>query len=79
MLVSRWEADVLRKSSGDADYREVILPVKVALDDWYVSNSSFTLDLLVLMDLVRLLAGKPPVRLLRRARAEVRGLEGLVP
>ncbi len=72
ILVNRWEAEVLRSTTGDAAYRHEILPVKVALDEWYVRCATPALDLLILRSLARTLAGRGAPRLRARAGRAVR-------
>jgi lipopolysaccharide/colanic/teichoic acid biosynthesis glycosyltransferase len=71
-LLIGWEAGVLRRTTGDAAYRGEILPVKLAVDDWYVRKATPALDLLVVVSIVSALGGRRRGRLLRRVRAEVR-------
>jgi len=68
LMVHEWEATNL-----DVDtYRQDILPVKLAIDAWYVANASPALDLLVVTGLARsLLLGHGDTALHRRVRAAV--------
>lgn len=72
LVVHDWEADVLAGPSAEQDYRKVVLPVKLAIDEWYVQRASPWIDCLVLASLAqRFLAGRPPTLLSRRIRHEV--------
>jgi lipopolysaccharide/colanic/teichoic acid biosynthesis glycosyltransferase len=72
LLVHDWEAAVLSGPTAESTYRDVILPVKLAIDAWYVERSSPWIDWLVVTSLARrFLTGRPPDRLSRRVRREV--------
>lgn len=45
-LVHEWEAGLVA-SGGEAAYRDTVLPVKLAIDDWYVRSACLSLDLRV--------------------------------
>ncbi len=73
VLVSAWEAEALVDGRWDEVYEEEILPVKLAVDDWYVRHASPFIDLLVLVSIWQQLVGRRGAPLLRRR------LQGLVP
>lgn len=72
LVVGDWErTQIDRDEQGDA-YRRVVVPVKLAIDSWYVRDSSPGVDLLVLASLVRhVLPGTESPALLRRVGAAV--------
>jgi len=61
LIVGEWERTQIDKDrTGDA-YRQVVVPVKLAIDRWYVRYADAGLDALVVTSLVRhvLAAGSP--------------------
>lgn len=72
-LVAPWEAEALVDGRWDEVYQEHILPVKLAIDDWYVRHASPSIDLLVLVSILQQVVGRRGVPTLRRR------LQGLVP
>ena len=71
LVVGDWERQVITGSpDGDAYVRDV-LPVKLAIDAWYVAQGSPRLDALVVISFLRRLAGAPVEKLVRRVAAEV--------
>ena len=72
LLVSAWEDRHINDSPTGRQYVEVVLPVKLAIDRWYVTRSSPRLDILVLGSLARRLVGRSGVpALTERVRAQV--------
>jgi len=72
LVVAEWEAGLVGTGQGDA-YAERILPVKLAIDRWYVEQASPRIDLVVLAALFQRLA-------LGRSRTALHGLvEAAVP
>ena len=72
LLVHDWEAAAMGGDDFAEVYRDVILPVKLAIDRWYVRNASPVIDFLVLGSLVQRFAlGRPPGRLRGRIEADV--------
>ena len=72
LIVHDWETDVLAGPSAETAYRDVILPVKLAIDEWYVERASPWIDCLVVASLAqRFLTGKPPTLMSRRVRRDV--------
>lgn len=72
LIVHDWETDVLAGASAEEDYRKVILPVKLAIDEWYVRQASPWIDCLVVASLAqRFLTGRAPSLLSRRVRRDV--------
>lgn len=61
LLVSAWEVELIADSTDGRVYVDVVLPVKLAIDRWYVTRSSLHLDALVARSLVRRLLGRPGV------------------
>ena len=66
-LVAEWETTL----PGVDEYRDEILPVKKAIDAWYVRTASPGLDLLVLGAVGRQLLGRPQSPLRARVLREV--------
>lgn len=71
LAVGDWERDVITAAPDGSAYEEVVVPVKLAIDRWYVSEASPSLDLAVVMGVVRHLTGGRPSALLDRVRAAV--------
>lgn len=70
LVVGDWErAQIDLDEHGDA-YRDVVVPVKLAIDAWYVRRATPAIDLLVLSSLLRhvLPGGEHPALLDRVAR-----------
>lgn len=53
LLVERWEAETLAHGSAAESYREVILPVKLAIDRWYVEHGTPVTDVQVVCSMVQ--------------------------
>ena len=70
VLVDDWEARLI-SSGGDRLYLEKVLPVKLAIDRWYVGNATPGIDLLVGWSLLCKLLGSPSRRLAARCRQQV--------
>lgn len=66
LIVNEWEHQVISLDPSGASYLEVVLPVKLAIDEWYVRNASFRLDLLIARALFLRLASRPPLPELTR-------------
>ncbi len=58
LIVGDWERDVISRPTGEADYVREVVPVKLALDRWYVNEASVRLDVIVVVSLVRHLASR---------------------
>ena len=58
VVVRQLEAILLAASTDDDDdvYRDVLLPLKLAIDEWYVQNASAWIDVLLVIALVEQLA-----------------------
>lgn len=69
VIVHGWEAR-LPEASEDV-YREVLLPVKLAIDEWYLQHASPALDLRVVVALVQSMLGKTRTVLHDRVEAAV--------
>ncbi len=59
VLVADWEAEVVAASDDPDAYRRTVLPLKLAIDVWYVRNASPAIDVLVLTALVQRFFGSP--------------------
>jgi lipopolysaccharide/colanic/teichoic acid biosynthesis glycosyltransferase len=72
LVVNDWERAVITASPDGDGYRRDVLPVKLAIDSWYVRRSSPRLDALVgLTFLRRLMPGTGSYTLKRLVRTEV--------
>lgn len=72
LIVGEWELTQIDVDDHGAAYRDVVVPVKVAIDGWYVRSASPLLDLLVLRSLVgSVLTGRDPATLRRRVERHV--------
>jgi lipopolysaccharide/colanic/teichoic acid biosynthesis glycosyltransferase len=69
VIVHGWEAR-LPEASEDV-YREVLLPVKLAIDTWYLRHASPALDVRVVVALVQSMLGSHRTVLHRRVEAAV--------
>ncbi len=79
LVVGEWERDVITAAPDGDAYRREVVPVKLALDRWYVEHASPLVDIEVAWALLRHLAGRPGLgRLGRRLRAELPGPLGRV-
>jgi len=59
LMVHGWEAHVLNGLAAEQDYRRLVLPVKLAIDGWYVDHASPWIDALVVAALLRHVVGGP--------------------
>jgi lipopolysaccharide/colanic/teichoic acid biosynthesis glycosyltransferase len=72
LLVHDWEAEAMSGDDFAHVYRDVILPVKLAIDRWYVRNANPGIDWLIVRSLLRrFVLGRPPSRLRARIEAAV--------
>jgi lipopolysaccharide/colanic/teichoic acid biosynthesis glycosyltransferase len=72
LVVGDWERSEIDRDEHGVAYTDVVVPVKLAIDSWYLHHSSPTLDLLVLRSLVQhVLSSHEHAPLLRRVGAEV--------
>lgn len=71
LVVGDWERDVISSAPDGSAYRERVVPVKLAIDRWYVEHASLSTDALVVVELARTLAGCAPAALMRRVRVDV--------
>lgn len=70
LVVGDWEGAVITEDTTGEAYRARVLPVKLAIDTWYVEQASPLLDLQVVWTLAgRLLTGRAPAGLAERVRA----------
>ena len=79
LAVGDWERDIITASPDGSAYEREVVPVKVAIDRWYVENASAAVDALVAIGLAQHLAGRPARRLLERIRAAVPLAQGALP
>lgn len=71
LVVGDWERTVITAAPDGEAYLRDVLPVKLAIDAWYVAEASARLDALVVISFLRRLAGVPVAKLIRRVTAEV--------
>ncbi len=72
MIVGEWERELISSDDDGSAYRTKVLPVKLAIDSWYVQSSSPLTDALVAVTLVRrFLPGTKSWTLKKRVFAEV--------
>ncbi len=72
LLVHAWERDAMADESWERTYLEQILPVKLAIDRWYVREATPCIDLAVAWALIgQFVAGRPPMALRRRVAVSV--------
>jgi lipopolysaccharide/colanic/teichoic acid biosynthesis glycosyltransferase len=72
LVVGDWEREVITTAVDELDYVRVVVPVKLAIDRWYVESASPMLDALVVATLGRRLSGRDEAgRLRERVRNSV--------
>jgi lipopolysaccharide/colanic/teichoic acid biosynthesis glycosyltransferase len=72
LIVGAWEQSELRDADPTDLYRTQILPVKLAIDQWYVRRASPWIDFLVVVSLVQqLVFRRPRTAIERRVRRDV--------
>jgi lipopolysaccharide/colanic/teichoic acid biosynthesis glycosyltransferase len=71
VIVHGWEAEL--PEAGEDLYREVLLPVKLAIDAWYLRHASPLLDVRVVVALVQSMVGRPRTVLHRLVERAVPG------
>jgi lipopolysaccharide/colanic/teichoic acid biosynthesis glycosyltransferase len=72
LLVDDWEAELLRGPEASSVYRDVVLPVKLAVDAWYVERATPWIDTLVVVSLFeRFVLRRSSCVVVRRIRREV--------
>jgi lipopolysaccharide/colanic/teichoic acid biosynthesis glycosyltransferase len=72
LVVSDWERRLIAADPDGSAYCDVVLPVKLAIDQWYVDTMSFRRDLDVAIALAkRFLPGSQASRMRRRVVSEV--------
>jgi lipopolysaccharide/colanic/teichoic acid biosynthesis glycosyltransferase len=72
LLVDQWEAELLQGPDAPEVYRDHVLPVKLAVDAWYVRRATPWTDLLVAASLVqRFVLRRPASVIEQRIRREV--------
>lgn len=74
LIVGDWERTEIDRDPTGAAYEDVVVPVKLAIDGWYVRSATPALDLLVAISLLRhVLPGGEGPALQRRVRRSVPG------
>ncbi|MCU1370370.1 MAG: sugar transferase [Ilumatobacteraceae bacterium] len=72
LLVERWEATTLAQGSAAEAYRAVILPVKLAVDRWYVEQGTPVTDVQVVCSMLqRFVLGREETWVERTVRRDV--------
>lgn len=72
LMVNDWERHLITACGNGSVYVDEVVPVKLAIDGWYLANSSPRLDALVLITLLRRFApGSGSYTLKTRIRREV--------
>lgn len=72
IVVGDWEQSVISDVAGDERYRSEVVPVKLALDIWYLRTATPFLDLLTVVSLIGHLRERGSAqRLVERVRGEV--------
>lgn len=72
IVVGDWERSVISDAAGDEQYRSEVVPVKLALDLWYLRSATPLLDLLTVVSLIGHLREQGSARrLVERVRGEV--------
>jgi lipopolysaccharide/colanic/teichoic acid biosynthesis glycosyltransferase len=72
LVVDTWESQALHGDDPEEVYRTQVLPVKLAIDAWYVAHASPWLDALVVVSLVqRFVLGSRPTIISRRVQREL--------
>jgi len=66
LVVGDWERVLIDLDEDGRAYQDVVVPVKLAIDRWYVRGATLGLDLLVLTSLVRHVLGRDGTELHRR-------------
>jgi lipopolysaccharide/colanic/teichoic acid biosynthesis glycosyltransferase len=59
VLVADWEADFVAQTKDQDAYGTVLVPLKLAIDSWYLRNASPWIDLLIVIALVQRFFGDP--------------------
>ena len=72
LMVNEWERHLITACGAGSVYVDEVVPVKLAIDGWYIANSSPRLDTLVLVTLLRrFMPGTGSHTLKKRIRREV--------
>lgn len=66
LVVGDWEREIITASPDGSAYERDVVPVKAAIDRWYVENASAAVDALVAVGLAQHLLGRMPAPLLER-------------
>lgn len=66
LVVGDWEREIITASPDGSAYERDVVPVKVAIDRWYVESASPTVDAMVALGLAQHLLGRVPAPLLER-------------
>jgi lipopolysaccharide/colanic/teichoic acid biosynthesis glycosyltransferase len=79
LVVEQWETEVLAAGSQEDTYRTVVLPVKLAVDEWYVRRGSLLTDLQVVCSMFqRFVIGRSATWVDRTVRTHVPEARDLV-
>jgi len=79
LAVGDWERDVITAAPDGSAYETDVVPVKVAIDRWYVEEASPRIDAMVLLSLAGHVLGRPSSALIARVRARVPAAAGALP
>lgn len=79
LAVGDWERDVITAAPDGSAYESEVVPVKVAIDRWYVEEASPGIDAMVVVSLVGHVLGRPARTLVARVRSRVPAAEVALP
>lgn len=71
IAVGDWERNIITAAPDGSAYERDVVPVKVAIDRWYIEHASPAVDILVVVGLIQRMAGATAGPLLRRIRSGV--------
>ena len=71
LAVGDWERDVITAAPDGSAYESEVLPVKVAIDRWYVEQATPAIDVRVVLGLVQRLVGRTAYAVVDPVRAHV--------
>jgi len=71
LAVGDWERDVITAAPDGSVYESEVLPVKVAIDRWYVEQATPAIDMRVVLGLVQRLVGRTASAVIGPVRARV--------
>ena len=76
VLLEAWELEVLREQTT-ASYETAVLPVKLAVDEWYIRNASPRVDVAITKALLGWAAGRGATKLRDQIESDVPELESV--